>query len=76
MRILNEYFLFKAIKNRIDGRKEIINANNLFRRRCSFLTFDNQTDLSIFTIILWRRVINTSEYLNGLLNILKKTVHH
>ena len=45
-----------------------------------FLTFDNQTDLSIFTIISWRRVEivirNTSEYLNGLLNILKKTVHH
>ena len=47
-----------------------------------FLTFDNQTDLSIFTIILWRRVeiishnINTSEYLKGLLNISKKTLPH
>ena len=50
-----------------------------------FLTFDDQTYLSIFTNISWRRVeniirnlvhINTSEYLNGLLNILKKTVHH
>ena len=41
-----------------------------------FLTFDNQTDLLIFAIILWRRVahINTLEYLKGYFGYFKENI--
>ena len=39
-----------------------------------FLTFYNQTDLSIFTIILWRRVINILEYFKGLFGYFKENI--
>ena len=39
-----------------------------------FLKFDNQTDLSIFTIILWRRVINILEYFKGLFGYFKENI--